>query len=322
MGALWDVDYCRISLDRAGGAEGEGSQHEENVDLAAEEGREISASYVDNDVSAYKEEDRPAYERLCGDIERGRISSVTFWHANRLHRNIEQASRFLGVCRECGVRLFSVARGGEYNLNRSSGREDFLADTLRGQSESDHRGERVALARKRQARNGDFGGGVRPYGWGVDTGHVRSVCTNPKAPAMERHYEDRPVMDMIQHNTEEATEIRQWAEDLLVGVSMAHLLREVRTVSQKHRRTLTRNGKQVEHSGWTTRSVAQILTHPRTAGHRMHQGRIVTRNVYPEIISEDKRQALITLFSDPARKTSPGQHAPLVGVADRAVRGV
>jgi site-specific DNA recombinase len=311
MGALWDVDYCRISLDRAGGAEGESSQHEENVDLAAEEGREISASYVDNDVSAYKEGDRPEYERLRRDIEQGRIASVTFWHANRLHRNIEQASRFMNQCRERGVRLFSVARGGEYNLNRSSGREDFLADTLKGQSESDHRGEQVALARKRQARNGDFGGGVRPYGWGVDTGRVRSVCTNPKAPAMERHYEDRPVLDMSRHNAEEAAEIRQWADDLLAGVSMAQLLRNlaqrgVLTVSQKERRALRRGGKSVEHSGWNSRSVRQILTHPRTAGHRIHQGRIVKRNVYPEIISEDKRQALITLFSDPARKTSPG----------------
>src|SRR5258708_7499815 len=73
-------------------------------------------------------------------------------------------------------------------------------DVNEAEYESEHRGERVALARKRQARNGDYGGGVRPYGWGVDTGRVRSVCVNPKAPAMERRYEDRPVLDMTRHN--------------------------------------------------------------------------------------------------------------------------
>ena len=65
-----------------------------------------------------------------------------------------------------------------------------------------------------------YGGGVRPFGWGVDTGRVRSVCVNPKAPPMERVYEDRPVLDMTRHNEAEADEIRRWADDLLSGVSM------------------------------------------------------------------------------------------------------
>jgi site-specific DNA recombinase len=42
---------------------------------------------------------------------------------------------------------------------------------------------------------------------------VRSVCVNPKAPAMDRIYEDRPVLDMTRHNEAETAEIRRWADD-------------------------------------------------------------------------------------------------------------
>lgn len=313
-----DVDYCRISYDKTGAEEGVGSQHLENVEFADEGGRELSESYVDNDVSAYSGVERPEYERLCRDMAAGRIASVTFWHAKRLHRDIEQASRFLRVAREQGVRLFSFSKGGEYNLKRSAGRQEFLKDTLDGQGESDERGDRVALARKRQARNGDWGGGVRAYGWGVDTKRVRSVCVNPKAPAGERRYEDRPVLDMSKHREAEAAEIKSWASDLLGGVPMRHVLRslaerEVPTIAETDGRDLKRNGKAVKHEGWNSRTVVQILTHPRTAGHSEYKGEILKRNAYPAIIAEDQRQALITLFADPTRKTSPGNTPKWLG---------
>ena len=177
-----DVDYCRISLDKSGAAEGVDSQHEENTDFSAEMGRPLTGHYEDNDISAFTGVQRPDYLRLCADIAADRIGSVTFWHANRLHREIEEAIAFMKLAIKHRVRLFSFSKGGEYNLHRAAGREEFLADTLKGQRESEERGDRVALARKRQARTGAFGGGVRPYGFGVDTGRVRSVCTNPKAP--------------------------------------------------------------------------------------------------------------------------------------------
>jgi hypothetical protein len=191
------------------------------------------------------------------------------------------------------------------------GRKELRDDVNEAEYESEHRGERVALARKRQARNGDYGGGVRPYGWGVNTGRVRSVCVNPKAPAMERRYEDRPVLDMTRHNPDEAAEILRWADDLLSGVSMNQVLRDlatrrVPTVAMTDERTVRRGGRAAEHGGWNSKTIRQILTHPRTSGHVEYKEQIVTRNAYEPILHEDVRQALITLFADPARKTSPG----------------
>ncbi|MGH3851022.1 MAG: recombinase family protein, partial [Pseudonocardiaceae bacterium] len=161
-------------------------------------------------------------------------------------------------------------------------------------------------------------GGVRPYGWGVNTGRVRSVCVNPGAAAMERVYEQVPVLDMTRHNEAEATEIRHWASELLSGVSIAHLLRDlaqrgVRTVAMTDGREVRRNGRRVEHRGWNSKTIMQILTTPRTSGHVVYRGEIVTRNAYQEILPDDTRQALITLFSDPIRKTSPGNTPKWLG---------
>jgi DNA invertase Pin-like site-specific DNA recombinase len=313
-----DVDYCRISEDKIGAADGVDSQHQENADFAAEMGRPLSGHYEDNDISAYAKVERPDYQRLCADIAAGQIASVTFWHANRLHRNIEEASRFLTLVRTHGVRLFSYSKGGEYHLNRSAGRQEFLSDTLRGQGESEERGERVALARKRQARTGAYGGGVRPYGFGIDTGRVRSVCVNPTAPPMERVYEDRPVLDMSKARPDEKAEIQRWADDLLSGVSEAHVLRDLRqrgvlTVSQQDGRVLRRNGKTIEPQGWNSRTLQQILTSPRISGHAVYKGEIVRRNAYERILDDDVREALTTLFADPGRKTSPGNTPKWLG---------
>ena len=54
----------------------------------------------------------------------------------------------------------------------------------------------------------------------------------------------------------------------------------------------------------------------------MYRGEIVTRNAYEPILPEDVRQALITLFGDPARKTSPGNTPKWLGSLIYTVRQV
>ena len=306
-----DVGYERISLDKTGAGLGTESQHDENAEFADQSGRVISATYRDNDRSAFSGVDRPDYQRLLRDMAAGKIRSVTIWHANRLHRSTDEVNAFIRLARRHGVRLYSTTKGEAYNLERASGRKQLRDDTSEAEYESEHRGERVALARKRQARNGDYGGGVRSFGWGVDSGRVRSVCVNPKAPAMDRVYEDRPVVDMSRHNESEAAEIKRWASDLLSGVSMNQVLRSlaarnVPTVAMTDGRVLRRNGRAVEHDGWNSKTVWQILTSPRTSGHSVYRGQIVKRNALAPILEDDIREALIALLADPARKTSPG----------------
>ena len=305
-------------MDKSGAEAGVGTQHQDNEEFAEEIGVVLDRTYTDNDLSAYSGVERPEYERLLADIAAGRIGVLIFWHANRFLRSADEVNSFIRLARAHQVRVYSSTKGAEYRLERAAGRKELRDDVNEAEYESEHRGERVALARKRQARNGDYGGGVRPYGWGVDTGRVRSVCVNPKAPAMERRYEDRPVLDMTRHNPAEAEEIRRWADDLLSGVSVNQVLRDlaargVPTAAMTDERTVRRGGKAAEHCGWNSKTIRQILTHPRTSGHVVYKGQVVTRGAYEPILPEDVRQALITLFADPARKTSPGNTPKWLG---------
>src|ERR1039457_2453347 len=134
---------------------------------ASELGLTIGASYVDNDLSAYTGVERPDYERLLADITAGKIGTLIIWHANRLHRSTEEVNAFIKLARAHKVRLYSTTKGAFYNLDKASGRKELRDDTSEAEYESEHRGERVAIARKRQARHGVYGGGVRPYGWGA-----------------------------------------------------------------------------------------------------------------------------------------------------------
>lgn len=307
-----DAEYCRISKDKAGTANGVESQHIENAEFAEELGIALAASYVDNDVSAFSGVERPEYRRMLADMRAGKISSVTVWHANRLHRSSDEVNEFIRVARKHRVKLYSTSKGEAYNLEKASGRKQLRDDTSEAEYESEHRGERVMMARKRQARRGEYGGGPRPYGWGVPTNRVRSRCINPKAPAMERIYEDRPVLDMSRHNVAEAAQIRRWADDLLAGITLNSIVhdlnaRGIPTVAQSDGQRIKKvHGRQVEHKGWKGATIRQILSNPRTAGHAVYRGEIINRNAYEPIIPDDVQQALITLFADPTRRSSSG----------------
>lgn len=323
-----NADYARVSEDDRGAAEGVESQHEENGQFGEEIGRPLTATYQDNSLSAFTGKSRPEFERLLADVALDLLAAVIVWHADRLTRDVGEALKIIELFRKHNVRLYSVQKGGEYLLNRASGRAEFIADINAAARESGHKGERVTLARKRQARTGAYGGGIRPFGWGAPTGRVRSKCINPKAPLDEREYVDVPVLDMGKHRKDEAKEIRRWARELLAtNGNIEQLLASIRqrgvpTVSQSSHRTIRYRGKPVVHGGWRSATVRTILTSPRVSGHSVHQGEIIAWDAWPAILPEETRQAIITILSDPARRTSPGGTPKwLVSVSQHALCG-
>lgn len=306
-----DVAYARVSDDDRGAAEGVDSQHEEISEDAEADGRPIGARYTDNSISAWNGAERADYQRLMRDAGQDMVASVRVTAADRLCRDVREGLDLIDVFNGHGVRLFSVARG-EYNLRRAQGRADFIADINIANKESGIKSERITLARKRQARTGTYGGGVRPFGWGAPTGRVRSKCVNPKAPLDEREYVDVPVLDMGKHRQNEADEIRRWARELLATRgNVTQLLASIRergvlTVSEADARIVKYRGKEVKHAGWRSVTVRKIVTSPRVSGHSVNKGVIIKWNAWPAILPEETRQELITLLNDPSRLTNPG----------------
>jgi hypothetical protein len=143
---------------------------------------------------------------------------------------------------------------------------------------------RVSRARRRQAENGEWGGGKRPFGFEAD-----GVTVNPP----------------------EAAEIRQAAAAILAGVSLAQV-----TASLRDRKVPTVTGAK-----WSTVTVRDMLLRPRNAGlmvYRAEGGRgprkvrlytdadLVGKAPWGEILPEETWRAVHAILTDPSRTVGPG----------------
>lgn len=284
------ISYARISdNDGAGAGVGVADQHSKNRKRAKEDGISIVAELTDDDTSAYKDVERDGYEKLLGLIRDKAVKYVLVRHADRLHRRNDQAEAFLRLAREHGIVV--VTSGGQrYHLDTAEGRKAFRSTAVDGEFESDLKGERVAESRERRALAGEYSGGSRrPFGWGVATGVMRRV--RDKKTGESRDVE---VIDYTKHHQAEAAEIRRWRDELLAGVDQAAVIRDIPMP------TVTGNPK------WNSRSFWQVLLSPRTSGHSVYKGEIAKRDAWAAILSDDEREALRSIHTDPTRKTTPG----------------
>ena len=292
------VDYARISDDDKGQQAGVNRQAASNADLAERRNITLAARFVDNSKSASNHLDkRDDFRAMLGYVNEHDVSYVIAWHPDRLLRSVAEGEEFISLCRRRGLVVLTVTAG-EFDLSTAYGRKAFR-DAVNGASyESEHRGERVRDARKEQALKGRWGGGVRPYGWGLVTDQLQRVWDKDA-----HEWVMRPFVDYTQHNPEEANEIRRMARQILSGVSITQVIKDLNA-----RRVPTVTGGR-----WGNRQVRHIVTVPRVAGHAVYHGEIVQHNAWEPIISEGERQALITLLDDPSRKTSPGNQPKWLG---------
>lgn len=284
------ASYARISdHDGAGPGVGVADQHRRNKKRADEDDIDIMFTFTDDDRSAFKKDVvRDDYLDLLDHIRDGRIRYVLVTHADRLHRQPSEAEAFIALAQIHNT-VVITASGLRYLLNTADGRKAFRNAATDAAHESDHRSEREAISHERRALAGEYRGGIhRPFGWGTRTGVIRR--TRDKKTGKPRDVE---ILDMTQHNPSEATEVRRWADELLAGTKMNQLLRTMTLPT-------------ITGGPWSSRAVKQIVTAPRASGHSIYRGEIVKWNAWPEIIPEDTRQALITMFADPSRRTSPG----------------
>lgn len=101
--------YARISQDATGEHLGVDRQERLCRALAAERGLTISDVLVDNDVSAYRRKKRPAFERLVEMLNRGEVSTVITYHADRLYRRTTDLERLVDIVESHGAQVHTVA---------------------------------------------------------------------------------------------------------------------------------------------------------------------------------------------------------------------
>jgi DNA invertase Pin-like site-specific DNA recombinase len=257
--------YVRISQDREGAGLGVERQEKDCRKLADQLGWTVRDVYCDNDISAYSGKRRPKYEELLADIEAGRIAGVLAWHPDRLHRSPLELERYIELSEIHGVQTHTV-QAGRWDLSTPSGRA--VARTLGAWAryESEHKGERIKARRVQQAKNGEFKGGIRPFGFEKD-----GVTVRP----------------------DEAAEVVKATEAVVTAQSLRSL---VRSLNERGVSTVTGKGP------WTSVALKEMLMRPRNAGLSSYHGEIMGKAVWPALVPVETWQAACAILSDASRR--------------------
>ncbi|MGW1252566.1 recombinase family protein [Streptomyces sp. NPDC002535] len=291
------VIYCRISQDRTGAGLGVDRQRIDCEALAERNGWDVVEVYVDNDVSAYSGKKRKDYQRMLADLEDGTATVVVVWHTDRLHRSPTELERYIDLCEQRGVSTHTV-QAGELDLATPSGRMTARILGAVARQESEHKGHRVARARMQKAMAGEWGGGIRPFGWGVPTGETKTVVDRKTGEEIEV-----PVLDMNKAVPEEAAAIDQGHEMLLAGQSLKSW---VRWLADKG--FLTPRGNPIGHV-----EGRDMLLRPRNAGIAVYRGEEVGVGLWERLVPVEKHRAVVAILKDPNRRTSPGSTPKWLG---------
>ncbi|SED25927.1 Site-specific DNA recombinase [Streptomyces sp. 2231.1] len=291
------VIYLRISQDRTGAHLGVDRQREDCEALAERNGWEVVETYVDNDLSAYSGKKRPDYRRMLGDLDEGAATVVIAWHTDRLHRSPTELEEYIDLSERRGVNTHTC-QAGPIDLSTPSGRMTARILGAVARHESEHKGERVARARRQRAMAGEWAGGIRPFGWGVPTEETKKKVDRKTGEETEE-----PVLDMAKAVPEEADALRYWTDTILAGGSIRGL---VKWCADKG--LLTTRGNPITHT-----DMRDMLLRPRNAGIAVYRGEEVGRGQWEAIVEETKFRAVVAILTNPARTTTPGAQPKWLG---------
>jgi site-specific DNA recombinase len=282
------IVYLRISEDRTGQEAGVTRQREDCERRCQERGWRIVAVETDNDISASGKRHRPGFEGMLARIVSGEAQVVVAWSLDRLQRNRRDELRLYESCQKAGAQL-SLVNGADLDFSTAAGR--FVADSLGSVArlEIEMKSDRQRRAQQQAAEAGRRVGGRRPFGYGSDGTSVREA---------------------------EAMAIREGYTAILAGVPIAEIARTWNAQGFTTGQTGRREDRRGVPSPWTPSAVRDVLSNPRNAGLRAHNGEVIGPAAWPSIVEEETWRAVVELLRDPTRrKKATSARALLTGIA-------
>lgn len=224
---------------------------------------------------------RPGFRSILDDLAEGRAHALLAEDLDRVTRDPRDLEDLIDVCERTGASADSMSG----SIRFTDGGTDAEITTARihvtmANKSSRDTARRVAAGRERKAKQGEFGGGQRPFGFLADGETID--------PA-------------------EAAEIVKAGEGVLADISLRDLAYDLRK-----RGVPTSRGTR-----WTAGQLKDILLRPRNAGIMVHRPEGEARGRYtiedeigpaswPPILPEDQWRAIVAKLTDPNRSTTPG----------------
>lgn len=207
-------------------------------DLCAIRGWEVAGEYVDNNVSAYKDVNRPEYLRMLDDVRAGDVDGIVVWDLDRLARRVVDLEKVIDLYDQRRGLLFATAQG-DINLGSADGLTMARVMVAFANKASRDTARRVAAAHMEKRLSGKSHQGAH-VGWGF-------------RKAGDRIEPDPKLAPIIQRSAE-----RLAAQD----VTLTQLAHEWNDAGLR-----TATGK-----AWSVTGVRAILVNPRYAGLVVHRG--------------------------------------------------
>jgi DNA invertase Pin-like site-specific DNA recombinase len=260
--------YVRQSLDRSGEGLAVGRQEAECRELAARNRWDVTKVYSDNDKSATSGR-RERWDMLLADLRAGQYDVLICWHTDRLYRRLRDLVDLVEIAEKRALRIASV-KAADIDLSTPAGR--MLAGMLGHASryEIEQKGARQVAANQAAAKRGVVRWSRRPYGYDLKDGKVVIV------PA-------------------EARELRKAAKKILAGATAQSVVADMNA-----RGVRTSLGGQ-----WGITGLRRLLINPRHAGRAVSGGHDYGRGQWPAIFDPDTADQLVTVLTDPRRRTAP-----------------
>ena len=195
--------------------------------------------------------------------ELDRYDAVVYWKTDRLVRRLTQFNRVLEACEEHDVRLVSVVDPIDTSTPILKGVASLMASM--GEQESANISTRIKRLHEANALDGKPSGHRRAFGYELDGLTVVS---------------------------REAKAIRRARDRILRGDTMTAICNDWNA-----------NGvKPTSAPAWRVSTFKRMITGPRIAGLRQHQGEVVAKATWPAIISPADRDRLLAILGDPATR--------------------
>jgi DNA invertase Pin-like site-specific DNA recombinase len=271
--------YTRISKDDAGDMLGVRRQERDATALASAKGWTVGEIYVDDDVSAWSGRRRPAYRRMLADLEVGKINAVIAYDLDRLHRLPRELEQFFDVCDRAGVtKLATVA--GDVDLSSNDGRLIARIMGAVAKKSSDDTSRRIKRRFQDDAEAG------KPHG--------------PRAFGYNA--------DRLTVNKAEAKIVKEMVARVLAGDPLNAIARDLNDRGVRG----PQGGR-----GWTGTTVRAVVSNPRLAGLRAHNGVVVAQGQWAPIIDRSTHERITAHFAEPSRRrTSPERLNLLSGLME------
>jgi DNA invertase Pin-like site-specific DNA recombinase len=271
--------YCRLS--KAPKVGDNSTNPRSSLDRQEQDGRRIAAERDWDVVAVFREivpasdpyKARKEWAQLLELIEAKEVDAVILWMEDRANRHVVTAAELVKVCKEAGASKI-VLPSYEYDLSDPEDEAKFYGEAVRAQQEIARMKKRIRRMQLELAENGqEHGGGKRPFGF---TG-----SGNRKVP--------------LARALAEQEMIREATTRILAGDSLRGICIDWNSPS---RRIPGTTGQP-----WTTRTLKRVLTSPRTAGLREHNGKLYPAAWSP-IVPREQWEAVKAILEDPARRTN------------------